>query len=318
MSTPYDKFAAVVLLPAVGGGRLTSPALRRWLARANIRAVDVSCDFLAGILGALGYVPPDEGLAALRMWGQTGDRPTVWVAAADPIYLEPRLDRLCVHALSADQVPASDFRSLFDHLQRTLADGDNVGFIRLGSCGYLRAATPIASAAVSPDVVDQQMPDEFIPSGDAAAGYRGLISEVEMSLHDHAVNLRRQENDLQPINSLWIWGGGVAPEPQTVPHPPLYCNDPLVSGYWLSRTAAVAAWPGTISACLEASVAGFVAITPENDDPELLEQCLVELRDALRLGRLAKLTLIFRDGYAADVKRAHQWRFWRRTAGLFE
>jgi len=318
LSTPYDKFLAVVLLPAVSGGRLKNRALRRWLSRANIAAADAPLNFLAGILGALGYVPPDQGLAALRMWGQMGDRPTVWIAGADPIYLEPRLDHLCLHALSHNDVPASDFRSLFDHLQRTLADDDNISFIRLGSCGYLRAATPVASADVSPDAIDQQMPDEYIPSGDAAGGYRGLISEVEMSLHDHEVNLRRQENDLQPINSLWIWGGGMAPEPQTVPHPPLFCNDPLVSGYWLSRTAAVAPWPGTITACLEASVAGFVAAVPDDDNPVLLERCLVELRDALRLGRLASLKLLFRDGYAADVKHAHEWRFWRRTAGFLE
>ncbi len=318
MSTSYDKSAAVVLLPAVSGGRLKSAALKRWLSRANLEVAEAPRNFLATVLGALGSALPDAGLAALRMWGQTGDRPTVWIAGADPIYLEPRLDRLCLHAIGYNGIPESDLRPLFDHLQTTLAEGDEVGFVRLGSCGYLRAVKPIATADLPSEVIDQQVPDEFLPSGDAAGGYRGLISEVEMSLHDHKVNLRRQEHDLQPINSLWIWGGGIAPELQTVPHPPLYCNDPLVTGYWLSMTGAVATWPGTIAACLEASVAGFVAITPADDDPKLLEQCLLELRDAVRLGRLTRLRLIFRDGFAVDVKSAHQWRFWRRTAGFLE
>lgn len=309
---------AVVVLPAIGGGQIRSPVLRRWLSRSNLQSATEPTQLLGRILHALSLPCPDEGLGALRMWGQTGDRPTVWIAAADPVYLEPRLDHLCLHALGRSGVPISDLRPLFDHLQRTLVDNANYGFARVGSCGYLRAAEPIATAIVPPDVVDQQLPNEYMPSGDSADGYRSLISEVEMSLHDHEVNLRRQEQGLFPINCLWLWGGGFAPERHTVPHPPLFCNDPLIKGHWLSKTGAVRSWPGTIDACLDASVAGFVAVTPEDDDPELLEHCLGELRDALRSGRLGKLDLIFRDGMEADVQRAHGWRFWRRTAAVFE
>jgi hypothetical protein len=315
----YDKSAAVVVLPAVGGGRLVDSVLRRWLARSSPEQMSDSTELLACILDTLNMLVPDAGLAALRMWGQTGDRPSAWIAAAEPVYLEPRLDHLCLHSQSSESVPTSDLRPLFDHLQRSLADDSEFGFARIGAYGYISAVDPMATASLPAYAIDQQKPDEFMPSGEAAASYRNLISEVEMALHDHEVNQVRQAIGLAPVNSLWLWGGGAAPEQTTAPHPPLFADDPLLKGYWYSRTGVVAPWPGTIAQCLEASVAGFVAVVPNSeDDEENLHRCLDELRAALNSGRLRSLTLIFRDGIKVNVLKQHSMRFWHRSSPLLE
>ena len=138
-----------------------------------------------------------------------------------------------------------------------------------------------------------------------------------MALHDHEVNLRRESEGLPPVNSLWLWGGGFAPEQETVPHPPLFASDSLLKGYWLSKTGVVASWPGTIAKCLEASVAGFVA-QPVPGEAGWVERCLSELRAALHSGRIGHLTLIMGDRYRVDVQRADAWKFWRRQSELFE
>lgn len=315
---PYEESVAIVVLPAVGGGRLTNPVLRQWLARADLQQRAEPSELLGRILGELNLPCPETGLGALRMWGQTGDRPTVWIAAADPVYLEPRLDHLCLHALDAKSAPASDLRPLFDHLQLTLAEGTELGFARLDTCGYLRAAQPVATAMVPPYVVHQDMPNEYMPAGDDAAGYRQLVSEVEMALHDHDVNRRRQDSGEQPVNCLWLWGGGFAPEQTTEPHPPLFCNDPLLIGHWISKSSIVSNWSGDIPSCAVASPAGFVAVVPEHDNPQVLEQCLADLRSLLHSGRLRRLTLMFRDGIEARIRPTHRWRFWRRRSSLLD
>lgn len=319
MSTPYDTAAAIAVLPAVRGGRLRDRDLLKWLWQSDILDRSEPRFLLADILSSLNLPCTVEGLGALRMWGQTGERPTVWIAAADPVYLEPRLDRLFVHAQDHLSVPVSDLRPLIDHLQATLgADDDRYGFARLGTCAYLRASKPIMTADVPSAVVDHQAPDEFLPTGENAAAYRALISELEMALHEHPVNIRRQERQLPPVNSFWLWGGGFAPEQTTVPQPPLFSDDPLLTGHWLSRTAVALKWPGSISACVEASLAGFVAVAPETDDSGLLEQCLSELRELLHTGRISTLQLLFRDGVAARVERGHRWRVWRRASPLLD
>lgn len=319
MNASYDKGAALVVLPPVSGGRLQNRSLRTWLAQSDLTSVRGPKDLLACVVQELGLPFPEEGSGALRMWGQTGDRPTKWIAAADPVYLEPRLDHLCLHALRRAGVAAGELRELIDYLQETLGDDERYGFTRLGSYGYLSSKTPFATAKMPAYVVDQQQPDDFLPSGDDTAEHRNLISEIEMALHEHEVNLSREANGQLPVNSLWLWGGGKAPEKITRTQPPLYSDDALLTGYWHSATGVTRSWPGDISSCLEGSIAGFVAETPEfEDSPALLESCLLELREALRTGRLSSLTLLFRDGLRAKVRKSHAIRVWRRSSRLLD
>ncbi len=317
MTASYDNSSALVVLPPVSGGRLQERRLRAWLAQSNLSPVPGEQELLATIVDILGLPYPEDGLAALRMWGQTGERPTAWVAAADPVYLEPRLDRLFLHALPAERLQPGDFQALIEHLQEKLGAEDRIGFIRLGDCGYLRADTPVSTARLPTYLVDQKVPGEYLPEGKDAATYRNLLGEIEMSLHDHEVNRRRVAAGEQPVNSLWLWGGGLAPERKTRPQPRLFADDPLLLGYWDSANAIASAWPGSIADCIAAvGNADFVAVTPAHDDPGFLEHCLAELRAALRDHRLRQLTLLFRDGLRADVARTHALRFWRRDSGL--
>jgi hypothetical protein len=250
------------------------------------------------------------------MWGQTGERPTVWIAAADPVYLEPRLDHVCLHAQAAESLPEGDFRQLVDHLQATLGDDQEYGFARLGSYGYLRAGEPIATASVPPQVVHLDLPNDHLPASGDTDRYRKLVSEVEMSLHDHAVNQRRHAAGLQPINCLWFWGGGYAPEQVAEPLPPLFAEEPLIVGYWLSKGGTVADWPGDAASCYAASAGGFVAVVPDTADDASLERCLSELRSLLHSGQLGRLTLFFGDGIEATILPRHRWRFWRMRSPI--
>jgi hypothetical protein len=319
VNASYDNSAAVVVLPPVSGGRLQDKSLRAWLAQSDLHVESRREELLARITGVLGLPYPQEGLAALRMWGQTGDRPTGWIAGADPVYLEPRLDHLCLHALGRAAVSQADLRALIDHLQAKLADEKGFGFARLGTNGYLSAQVPIATAMVPAHVVDQRVPSEYLPAGDNAASYRNLLSEIEMSLHDHEVNQRRLAAGQQPINSLWVWGGGLAPERRTRPQAPLFANDPLLLGYWDSAIAIADLWPGSIANCIEATDAGFVAVAPDVEyEPVFLRDCLRQLHSALRSRRISRLTLLFRDGLRADVERSHGLRFWRRHSNLLD
>jgi len=314
----FDNALAVVVLPAVRGGRLADPGLRRWIARGRVSRYTKRESLLTTLLSSMDAAPADGGAAALRMWGQTGDRPTAWIAAADPVYLEPRLDHLRLHALGRDGVPAHELRTLVDHLQQTLGSEDDVGFATVGSYAYLRPDRPLETAALPPGAIDGALPDDFMPANGSAARYRGLVSEIEMALHDHPVNVERQARGVPPVNALWLWGGGHAPQQVTRPQPPLFADDPVLRGHWLSLTAVVEPWPGTIQACLEASVSGFVAVVPERDDTDVLSQRVAELRTALMRGRLERVVLLFRDGVRADVRRADAVRFWRRRSLLDE
>ncbi len=274
---------------------------------------------LAGVLRAIGHPVPADGLAALRFWGQTSERPGAWIAAADPVHLEARLDHLCLYALRGDDISRTDLRDLFDYLQKTLGDDERYAFARIGHLGYLRGQEPIATAAVSPDVVDGCAPDEFMPAGDDAVTHDQLLSEAQMALHDHEVNQRRAADGRRSVNSIWFWGGGTAPEIDARPIPPLFAHDPLLRGYWNSRTGIVDSWKGNFDEALSNAPDGFVAVVPDEPDysrPEAMATCLENLRVVLKRGDLRALTLLFRDGLKIDVDKKDAFRFWRKVSPL--
>ena len=319
MSGSYDRSAAIVLLPAVGRGRLGDAGLKRWLSRGDVSFVGPREERLAFVLGEIGIEAPEEGLGALRFWGQTGDRPAAWIAAADPIYLEPRIDHLRLHALRRAGVSAGELRTLVDHLQGTLGGDGGLGFARLGHYAYVTAEEPIRTADLPAYAIDGEIPTDHLPAGEGASTHRRLTSEIEMALHDIELNRERSANGISPVNSLWVWGGGYAPDKIVKPLPPLYSDDPLLSGFWQSRTGVTEPWCGDIGLCFEKSIAGFVATVPPNDDePDLLENCLDSLRAALGSGRLSRLILLFHDGLRVDIAKRHALRMWRRSHPFLE
>jgi len=308
---------AVVVLPAAMAGRISSDRDRRWLSRSSLRVADSPREIFARVLSAVRLSPVEEGLAALRLWGQTGDRPNVWVAAADPVHLEARLDHLCLYALKGAQWPGSDLRAIFDFLQKSLGDDTSFAFVRIGKFGYLRGDEAMATAMVSAAVIDGQEPDAFMPSGESAAGYHRLSGEMQMCLHDHEINLRREAQGLMPVNAVWFWGGGKAPQKTVQKLPPLFGDDPLFKGYWESCTGVTEPWPGNFARCLDIAIKDLVVVTPASSKGgDLLAAYFGELRELLKTGRLNKLVLLFRDGLTAEVGRFDAFRLWRRLSEL--
>ena len=306
-----------MVLPAGMSGRIGDVGLRRWLSRGTLENPQSPNDMFARALGAIGLSAPQEGLAALRFWGQTGDRPTVWIAAADPVHLEPRLDHLCLHALAGKQAPRSDLRAIFDFLQASLGDDTSFAFARVGQHGYLRGDEAMVTAAMPAAAIDGRQPDDFMPSGAGTAGYHRLTSELQLCLHEHEVNVRRDEEGLLPINSVWFWGGGRAPEKKVQLLPPFFGTEPLFQGFWASCTGVVAPWPGSFAACLDIAVKDLVVVTPAGaEDSDSLAIYLNELRGLLKSGRIDRLVLLFRDGLVGELGRFDAFRFWRRMSPL--
>lgn len=318
MFTANEKLRqAIVVLPAGMAGRISNRQHRRWLSRSTLLDSDSPAEVFARVLSAAGLPPVEAGLAALRLWGQTGDRPNVWIAAADLIHLEARMDHLCLHALSGAESPKTDLRAIFDFLQKSLGEDTDFAFAHVGKFGYLRGNEAIATASLSAAVIDGLELDDFMPAGAGAAAYHRLLSETQMCLHEHEVNLRREAEGLMPVNSIWFWGGGMAPEKKVQVLPPLFGDHPLLKGYWESCTGVIAPWPGNFEECLDFAIKDFIVVTPESDDGDhMLAAYLAELRGLLKSGQLNRLVLLFRDGLTAEVGRFDAFRFWRRPSAL--
>ena len=71
--------------------------------------------------------------------------------------------------------------------------------------------------SVSPAAVSTLSVSDWWPQAESMKAWRKLLNEVQMIWHTHPVNEQRIANGLEPINSLWLYGGASGWKPtQTV------------------------------------------------------------------------------------------------------
>ena len=307
----------IIVLPPGRHGRIGHEGLRRWLSRGQLSFAEPDAEMLVRVTGMIGANVPEAGLAGLRFWGQTGERSGSWMAAADPVHLETRLHSLRLRMLRPDELPRSDLRELFEHLQSTLGSGADYSFTGLGHCGYLHSTDAFATAPVSASVLHGLPPDEYVPSPETARTYHQLLGELQMALHEHEVNKRRVAAGQPEINSLWLWGGGVAPVAESRSLPMLIADDALFRGYWHSCRADGADW-GTD---LDKITSNFVAVMPELP-PADVELAMIEtlecVKRMLARGTIRSVTLLFRDGLSVQFNPWNALRLWRGESPLLQ
>ncbi len=303
-----------MILPAARGGRIADHGLRRWLGLGQWELARPTVEYLNMILPLMDHELCKDGLASLRFWGQTEERSGAWMAAADPIHLQANLDHLRLYAMPNPQLDSAEIRQILKLLQENVAS-EHIDFARIGGNIYLRCTDAISSATASPEILNGMPPDEFMPNAAGDKIYQSLSSEIQMTLHESEFNCERENARLPAINSLWIWGGGRAPQAQAKPIFPLFSNDPLFRGYWLSCKGLIRSWPNSLTECAEISKRGFVAVAPDLLDhcsDRSLDEWLDDARQLLRRKAIGRLSLIFRDGLQIELTRRDQWRFWRR------
>ena len=312
-----------MVLPAAIDSSVQDKGLHRWLTRADLVVQDEPQEILPRVLRAISLPATTDGLAALRFWGQTGDCPNGWIAAADPVHIEAGLDDLRLHCLWPDEWQDRELRLLFDELRCALADDDTLDFVRIGARGYLRGDTPMPTALLSPTSINGRDLRDRLPADPTSASYHRLLSEIQMILHNSPVNQQRAEQGKRAINSLWIWGGGTVSPHQSRDIPPLFADDAVFRGYWHSSRGATHAWQGDLDNCIEQSPRGFVAVTPDaaesaDEHQESLHKYLHDLRRILKNSELRQLQLVFRNGLTARIRPRQIMRFWRRNSSIID
>lgn len=285
------------------------PALRRWLARGRVRRVSSTESAARRVMNALGHSDVETDLGAIRYLAHNAQPRSEFIAAADPVYLEPRLDHLCVHRVTP---PPSELRALCEHLNALLATDGGPRLAVMDSCLYVLADEAIPTSRHTTDAIDGLSPDNFIPDGAAAAEYRRFISEVEMALHEHPVNVDRGSRGLQPINGLWLWGGGTMPSFESRALPLLASDDAHLVGNWAAHSGdRVALDDGAILRDVDRdAVIGPVGA-------EQLPGMLSALKGMFG-GRIRELTVLGQDGL--EVRHAaRDWLRWiRRPSSEFQ
>lgn len=191
----------------------------------------------------------------------------------------------------------ADSRALFEAVQPLFTSEGYVCAWGAPLRWYVAHESLAQLATASPERAIGRDIDTWLGSDPAARRIRRLQSEVQMLLHTHPNNARREGRGLPPVNSFWISGCGVAqPDRGPAPIVDARLREPALAGDW-------AAW----SAAWESLDAGPLA----------------ELQSQWQAGAPSRLTLCGERGWVAYEPAAGGWlpglrRLWARPAAPWE
>jgi hypothetical protein len=300
--------SATLLLPArerFGGQRLTAD-----IAKAMGRA-DRETARGTQSTRVFDILPRGWPVAAVTRQRDAGDAALSAWLRADPAYVRADINgaRLLAYgdalALTQDEVA-----ELLRPLRPLFGDTGFVLDAPTPSRWYLRLPREARLPAFnSPDDALGADLFEHLPEGPEGKRWRSLLSEAQVTLHNHPVNERRVTVGKPPVNSLWFWGASTLPDRVATSHTAIFSDDDAIRAFAAEAKAAAMPVPARYGT---AGGERLFDLRHMRDLAQLQYHWIEPLLADLRAGQVAHATLDFADGARFLIRAGQRWRFWRR------
>jgi hypothetical protein len=247
------------------------------------------------------------------------------LARADPVHFQLLRDRIVLVPSAAFSVTGEEAAALCESLNRHFA-----GRLRIEPVEPDRWCATLAEEIELPVESPFDMAGRAVQPGRAGDA---LLNEVQMVLHEHPVNEAREARGEPAVNSVWLWGGGRAPDKAQGPWHSVSAGDPVARG--LARLAAIRArdLPASADAWLDRSpedgrhlvvldaLRAPLALSDATGFARRLEDLertwFAPLLSALRAGRIGMVSVhVPEAGSSFEAIRGDLRRFWRRPKPL--
>ncbi len=271
----------------------------------------------------------DWPVAPLAFAGEGGEPGTGYWLRADPVHLRVHNDGLILLAPETLEITEDESHDLTTALNRQFeADGfvfhapnPRRWYLKMPRIPKIR--TVALTQAIGRDV------NRLLPEGDERLHWHRIFNEVQMLLHAHPVNTKRENRAVAVVNSLWFWGGGTLPVSSNS-FDAVQSDDPLAVG--LAKLADIVAAPLPVDGGLVSGINTLIDIRDAErqfmrgnvagwrDALESLEtRWFARIFDWLRSGRVGKAVVAtVADGRSHEwsVTRGARWQIWKRPLSL--
>lgn len=302
MPTPEQSLQ--LWLPALAHFESAHP-LREWLPRAD-RLPDGGVGYLGGLGDHFPGVDADVPAAAITREFLAGDAAGgIWLSA-DPAWVQPDMNGVRLLACGQMQLRIEEAQALAEPLRPVFDEAGMQLEISTPDHWHLRLPgdTPLPGFAAPEQALGEDLA-QHLPQGAEGRRWRVLLNDVQVLLHQHPLNARRQARGKAPVNSLWLWGGGRLPD--ALPGNVLG----VVSDDLLLRALAARAGLAQQSRTAEAIVAGGAGWLIDLQDLPAHEIASRWWPALLPLLGRQSVVLHFASGERWRHKPLHRWRFWR-------
>jgi hypothetical protein len=254
--------------------------------------------------------------AALTRRMDAGEDPAAAWLRADPAYVRPDINGARLLAIGEGlALDAEDAEAFLPALRPLFGDAGFPIDAPVPSRWYLRLPPGARPPMFAPpaEALGADL-SEHLPEGPEGRRWRALLSEAQVILHNHPRNAARIGAGKPPVNSLWFWGGGRAPDHVACAYARVFGEEALLRALCAAAGIAAEPLPATMPAVEEEAVEGdaLFDLRDARDAGALARAWLEPAVAALRGGALQSLRLDFADGHGLALERGHRWRFWRR------
>lgn len=152
--------------------------------------------------------------------------------------------------------------------------------------------------------------EDAMPRGRDAPALRRLMTELQMLLHEHPVNVARARRGVPEINAAWFHGAGEIHDPQRYALPQAFGDDLYLRGIYRLNEADVTAAATDVRMLLARLRSRAVVVVAANDVDVLEAAWIAPLTRALTIGAIARLDIVL-DCWSVTVARYALLKFWR-------
>jgi hypothetical protein len=306
-----DALPAMQALRWLGGRGQLVPGeprtWREWLLEP-VGGADVLASWPAGAA-----IADECGLAAAG--------PGSW-CIAQPVHLVAGLDHLRLAPLSQAAPTLDEARELGARVSSHFGPDELTVAAFVPGAWLLRFARSIDCSTQPPDAVVGHNVHDFMPAGRDGARVRSLMNEIQMLLHEHPINLRRERARQLPVNGWWLWGFGDAPadaSAERVDRWSLRTDDRWLRAVW----GALGSAAGDITAVADDLLRGDTLVALSQPPMERAADTLTAvdagllslLASHVRAGTIQSVDLLAGSA-TLRIERSARLRFWRRPVDL--
>ncbi|MGB7739862.1 MAG: hypothetical protein WBM03_12185 [Steroidobacteraceae bacterium] len=253
--------------------------------------------------------------------GLTAAGPGSW-CVAQPVHFAAGLDHLRLAPLAQAALTEDDASALGALVGAHFGTDELTVAAFVEGAWLLRCARSIDCSTQPPDAVVGHNVHEFMPAGRDGARVRSLMNEIQMLLHEHPVNLRREGARQLPVNGWWLWGfGDVAAGAlaDRVDRWSLRTDDRWLRAVW----SALGSDAADITAAADDLLRGDTLVALSRPPAERTEDSLASvdagllsvLASNVRAGTIQSVDLLAGSA-TLRIERSARLRFWRRPVDL--
>lgn len=322
-------------------GNLRLPGLEWLIARATPNR-GARIPFETALASQFGLSTPSLG--ALRLLGEDASERAIeghWLCA-DPVHLRFHSERIILADAGAFELDDAEAQEIAAALNQMFGDVGNFyvaaprrWYLRLNPDlqGELREAAVNGKNRPISEVAGRTIDRDPTQQPSALAKF---LNEVQMFLHAHPVNAKRQRAGKPEINSLWLWGSGSLTRPKPGRFTAVWSNTPLATGLARAAGLPVHPLPASLRKLLALASAGTSQLVVLDgllprviyEDAEgwreavqaLDENWFQPLRSAISkpIGQLDLVAPTIYGQLGWTLQGLDRWKFWRKGRSLGE